>query len=148
MLCHYLLTDLVLALWCIYYMSFNSTNSGEHFTKNIHYSDIIMSTIASQITSISIVCSTVGSGTDQRKYRSFASLGFVWGIHQWLVNSPHKWTVTLKSVSIWCHHHVDILPWDITTISWKLLRFVQLNHNEILHAMTALQIFIRIAFFI
>ena len=32
----------------------------------------------------------------QRKHQSSASLAFVWGIHQWPVNSPHKWSVTRK----------------------------------------------------
>ena len=49
-----------------------------------------MSMMASQITGISIVCSTVGSGTNQRKHQNSASLAFVREIHQWLVNSPHK----------------------------------------------------------
>ena len=50
-----------------------------------------MSTMASQITSVSIVCSTVVcSGEDQRKHQSSASLAFVRGIHRWPVNSPHK----------------------------------------------------------
>ena len=39
-----------------------------------------MSTIASQITSLAIVYSTVYSGADQRKHQSSASLLFVWGI--------------------------------------------------------------------
>ena len=43
-----------------------------------------------------IVYSTVHSGADQRKYQSPASLAFVWGIHRWPVNSPHKWPVTRK----------------------------------------------------
>ena len=43
----------------------------------IHYSDVIMSVMASQITSASIVCSTVCSGADQRKHQSSASLVFV-----------------------------------------------------------------------
>ena len=34
-----------------------------------HYGDIIINTMASQITSISIVCSTVCSGTDQRNIK-------------------------------------------------------------------------------
>ena len=39
-----------------------------------------MGNMASQITSITIVYSTVYSGADQRKYQSSASLAFVWGI--------------------------------------------------------------------
>ena len=35
-------------------------------------------------------------GTDQRKNQSFASLAFVWEIHRWPVNSPHKGPVTRK----------------------------------------------------
>ena len=53
-----------------------------------------MSVMVSQITGVSIVCSTVGSGVDQRKHQSSTSLAFVRGIHQWPVNSPHKRPVT------------------------------------------------------
>ena len=65
-------------------------------TGAIHYSDVIMTTIASQITSLTIVSSTVYSGADQSKHQSSASLAFVWGIHRGPVNSPHKWPVTPK----------------------------------------------------
>ena len=53
-----------------------------------------MSTMASQITSVSIVYSTVCSGADQRKHQSSASLAFVRGIHRSSANSPHTGTVT------------------------------------------------------
>ena len=55
-----------------------------------------MSTIASQITSLTIAYSTVYSDADQRKPQSSASLAFVRGIHRGPVNSPHKWPVTWK----------------------------------------------------
>ena len=61
-----------------------------------HYNDVIKGAMASQITSLTIVCSNVCSGADQRKYQSSASLAFVWGIHQWPVNFPNKWPVTRK----------------------------------------------------
>ena len=61
-----------------------------------HYDDVIMSTIASQITSLTIVYLTIYSGADQSKHQSSASLAFVWGIHRGPVNSPHKWPVTRK----------------------------------------------------
>ena len=61
-----------------------------------HYDDVIMGAIASQITSLTIVYSTVYSDADQRKHQSSASLAFVWGIHRGPVNSPHKWPVTRK----------------------------------------------------
>ena len=41
-----------------------------------HYSDILMGTMASQITSLTIVYSTVYSDADQRKPQSSASLAF------------------------------------------------------------------------
>ena len=61
-----------------------------------HYDDVIMSAIASQITSLTIVYSTDYPGADQSKHQSSASLAFVWGIHRGPVNSPHKWPVTRK----------------------------------------------------
>ena len=47
-----------------------------------HYNDVIMTTIASQITCLAVVYSTVFSVADQRKHQSSASLAFVWGIHR------------------------------------------------------------------
>ena len=61
-----------------------------------HYSDVIMGAMASQITSLASVYSIVDSCAYQRKHQSSASLAFVWGIHRWPANSPHKWSVTRK----------------------------------------------------
>ena len=61
-----------------------------------HYSDVRMGSMASQITSLTIVYLTVYSGADQRKHQSSASLAFVRGIHRGPGNSPHKWQVTQK----------------------------------------------------
>ena len=61
-----------------------------------HYSDVIRTAMASQITSVAIVYSIVYSGADQRKHRSFVSLAFVRAIHRWPVYSPHKGPVTGK----------------------------------------------------
>ena len=55
-----------------------------------------MDAVASQITSLEIVYSTVYSDVHQRKHQSSASLAFVRGIHRGPVNSPHKWPVTRK----------------------------------------------------
>ena len=55
-----------------------------------------MNAMVSQITSLTIVYSTIYSGTDQSKHQSSASLAFVWGIHRAPVNSPHKRPVTRK----------------------------------------------------
>ena len=61
-----------------------------------HYDDVTMTLMASQITSLTIVYSTVYSGADQRKHQSSTALAFVRGIHRGPVNSPHKWPVTRK----------------------------------------------------
>ena len=60
------------------------------------YSDAMMSAMADQITSLTIVYLTIYSGADQRQHQSSASLAFVRGIHRRLVNSPHKKPVTRK----------------------------------------------------
>ena len=61
-----------------------------------HYYDVIMGAMASQITSLTIVYSTVYSSADLRKHQSSAPLAFMRGIHQGPVNSPHKGSVTRK----------------------------------------------------
>ena len=48
----------------------------------LHYNDVIMTTMASEITSLTVVYSTVYSDADQRKHQSSASLAFVWEIHR------------------------------------------------------------------
>ena len=63
-----------------------------------HYDDVIMSAIASRITSFTTVYLIVHSRADQRKHQSSASLAFVRGIHRRPVNSPHKGPVTRKMV--------------------------------------------------
>ena len=97
-----------------------------------HYGDVIMGTIASQIT---IVYSTVYSDADQRKRQRSAPLPFVRGIHRGPVNSPHKWPVTrkmfpfddvimntdgLNPASRLGHGYVSISTeeglWDVTTL--------------------------------
>ena len=60
----------------------------------LHYCDVIMGSITSQIISLTIVYSSVYLGADQRKHQSSASLAFVRGIHRRPVNSPHKGPVT------------------------------------------------------
>ena len=80
-----------------------------------------MNTVASQITSISIVYSTICLGVDQRKHQWSALLAFVRWIHRWPVNSPHKGPVTRKMftsngviMSISFHMHNGV-PWGILT---------------------------------
>ena len=58
-----------------------------------HYDDVTMSTMASQITSLTIIYSIVYSGTDKRKHQTSASLAFVRGIHRdrWIPCTKGQW---------------------------------------------------------
>ena len=60
-----------------------------------------MGAMASQITSLTIVYSTVYSGADQRKYQSSALLAFVWGTGEF----PAQMASNAENVSIWWRHH-------------------------------------------
>ena len=74
----------------------------------VHYSDVIMSVIASQITSLTIVYLTVNSGADQRKHQSSASVAYVWGI------AGDRWqrASNAENVSIWWRHHGSLITWS------------------------------------
>ena len=62
-----------------------------------HYCDVILSTMASLITSLTSVYSIVHSGAYQTRHQSSATLVFVWRIYWWPVNSLHKGPVARKS---------------------------------------------------
>ena len=62
-----------------------------------------MGAIASQVTSLTIVFSTVYLDTNQRKHQSSESLAFVPP-----VNSPHKWPVTR-----------EMFPFDDVIMGWR-----------------------------
>ena len=74
-----------------------------------------MGAIASQITTLTIVYSSIYSGADQRKYQSSASLAFVRGINRGPANSPHKWPVTSEIVPF---DDVIMVSHDSTTEAW------------------------------
>ena len=80
-----------------------------------HYNDVKMSALASQITSLTVVYSTVSSAADQRKHQSSASLAFVRGIHRRPVNSSHKWPVTRR-----------MFPFDDVIMAVRGIRYVEL----------------------
>ena len=65
-----------------------------------------MGAMASQITSLTIVYSTVYSRRRSEKHQSSALLAFMWGIHRGPVNSPHKRPVTRKMSSF-----DDVIMW-------------------------------------
>ena len=86
----------------------------------VHYIDAIMTTMASQITSLTVVYSTVCSDADQRKHQSSVSLAFVWGIHRdrWI---PH----TKGQLRGKCFHLMTSSWWDDFCQSevWSCPRF-------------------------
>ena len=68
-------------------------------TSLCHYCDVMMSAMASQTTSLTIVYSIVHAGADQKKRQSSASLAFMWGIHH--AENVYIW---------WCHHVSSLSP--------------------------------------
>ena len=87
-----------------------------------HDNDVIMSAMASQISSLTIIYSTVYSGTDQRKLQSSASLAFVRGIHRWPVNP----VIPLKNTLLPIHYiYLGISFYNIVNYSYILLISVQ-----------------------
>ena len=92
-----------------------------------HYNDVRMTTMASQITSLTVVYSTVYSDADQRKHQSSASLAFVWG-------SPReRWIPRTKGqLRGKCFH--------LMTSSWKCIISHVMRTNFLLYGnISALQ---------
>ena len=85
-----------------------------------HYDDVMMTMLASQITSLTVVYSIVYSGVNQRKHQSFASLAFVREIHRGPVNFPHKWPVTRK-----------MFPFDDVIMSENLWHMVTFREHSV-----------------
>ena len=84
----------------------------------LHYSDVIMSAMASKITSVSLVCSNVCWSADQRKHQR---LTFAKGIYRWPVDYPHKGPVRRKmlpfdDVIMWLSN--PTLAWDRKSRGW------------------------------
>ena len=65
-----------------------------------HYTNVIMSAMASQITSITIVYSTIYSGADQRKHQSFCE-----GNSPMTSEFPSQRASSAENVSIWWRYH-------------------------------------------
>ena len=88
----------------------------------LHYDDVIMGAMTSQITSLTIVYSTLYSGADQRKHQSSASIAFVQGIHRGSMNSPHKRPVTRKRSPFDDVIMVRIvLPLEVSTLTARFM---------------------------
>ena len=78
--------------------------------QNTHYNDVIMSTMTSQITSLTIVYSNVYSRQRSKKTPKPRVTGLCEGIQRWPVNSPHKRPVMRKMFSF----DDVMMPWIIS----------------------------------
>ena len=110
----------------VYYFDRNYTDSHfsgtRHFSDGLfyHYNGVIISTVASQITSFTIVYSTVSSGAGTREHQSYASLAFV-GNSPVTDEFPTQRASNAENVSMWWRHHVTHMHhWT----SWYLLLYV------------------------
>ena len=89
---------------CVYWLiSSHTRNRGATVRVLDHCDDVIMGAMACQITSLTIVYSTVYSDADQGKHQSSASLAFVWepGTGEF----PAQMASDAENVSIWWRHH-------------------------------------------
>ena len=96
----------------------------------MHYSDVIMSMMASQITAVSMICLTVCWGASQRKHQSSTPLAFVRGIHRWLVDSLNNVTVTRTMSPLGWRHHDSYILLSSTT---HFRIFLRPGHQQALY---------------
>ena len=95
--------------------------------------------MSSQITGVSIVCSTVCLGAGQSKHQGSASLAFVRGIHRSPVDSPHKGPVTRKMLPfddvIMSRHYIKLrCGWSwITNQLSKYVTKYDFNYDNSYH---------------
>ena len=91
-----------------------------------------MGTMASQITSLTIVYSTIYAGADRSKHQSSTSLAFVRGIHRGPVNSPHKWPVMWKLFpfdNVIMHKWLSLVTTDAMTSKTSLVNHFTSDQN-------------------
>ena len=104
---------------------------------SFHYNYVMMNDTASQITGLTIVCSTVYSSADQRKHQSSASLAFGRGIHWWPVNSPHKRPVVYEAdvvhPQLWGYVYSLLFQWflGLLIVCLKTIRWPTVEHPDL-----------------
>ena len=109
-----------------------------------------MTTIASQITSLAVVYSTLYSDADQRKHQSSASLAFVWGIHRdrWIPRTKgelrgkcfHLMTSSCVITNCGEHPHIPSHPFFFLNSSSRLLE-ENITRKYYLYAWSCLSFF-------
>ena len=106
-------------------------NVGQLRCTCVHYNDVIMTTMASQITSLTVVYSTIYSDADQRKHQSSASLAFVWGIHRdrWIPRTKgqlrgkcfHLMTSSCYMRLLGHYQHAEARRHMYTSVTWVII---------------------------
>ena len=76
----------------------------------IHYNDVIMGAIASQINSLTTVYSIVYSGADKKKTSRLRVAGLCAGKSPGTGEFPAQMASYAENVSIWWRHHVSVYP--------------------------------------
>ena len=94
----------------IYYnvvlLSLISRNVECYSTSYFHFSNVIMGAIASQITSLMIVYTTVYSDADEKKSKLRVT-GLCAGNSPWTGEFPAHIASNAENISIWWRHHVS-----------------------------------------
>ena len=103
-----------------------------------HHRGVIIGAMASQITNLIIVYSTVYWDADHWTHQSSTPLAFVRRIHRWPVNSPHKWPVTRKIfpvddvIMLWnvvFSHLAETKSMSTETVNWKWAPLSRMVNN-------------------
>ena len=102
------------------------------FTRRKQYGDVMMGAIASQITSLTIVYSTVYSGTDQRKTSKLRVTGLCARNSPGTGEFPAQMASYAETVSISWRHHGYGRNWHKPLLSVKLKQFISVHLNIIL----------------
>ena len=115
--------------------------------RSFHNNDAIISAMASQITSLTIVYSIVYSFMRRSKKTSKLCVSgrCVTGIHRWPVNSPHKGPVTWKmfpfddDIMSWWRHNMETISafTHIRAVMWTFDVFLGLLEQPVQHIIGA-----------
>ena len=120
----------------VIFIGMNLYSNGTQINKTnimiLHYCDAIMGRVASQITSLTIVYTTVYSDADQSKHQSSASLAFVWGIHR------DRWIPRTKGQLRGKCFHLMTSSWFCMEQIWKHVILVIISVAKLTPSLTSL----------
>ena len=94
----------------------------------VHYDDVIMGAMASQITSLTIVYSTAYSDADQRKHQKLRVPGLCAGNSPGTGEFPTQMASNAENVSISWRHHVNTAIF-ICIVPCLCMSFIQFTHT-------------------